>query len=262
MQTKTNVLVFSLVAILTLSIATMGGIPQAIADKDKEDDKHDDKDKSSFDFKKFPTKPHFETADCRVASSDVASTVAAQLGITVNPDGTLDGADCSAKAWFNGKTNALKYKIQINGMDLVDIDGDISNDIGKMHFHQAAGFMMNNPENPMGPQHVLNIFRAPAMDDGNLVVKPIQKILKGIWDDSDAVDRDGDNDDTFEITDKDIQESLCQGEVFLMVHGQIEKDDGSIDKPGFIKAALQPTNAGEKLCEKKLKLSTDSDLLS
>ena len=252
MRFKTqSLLAVSLAAILSLSLVSIGGIPQAIADKN--DDGGDHKE----DFKKkFPKKPHFKTADCRVASPAIASTVASQLDITVNPDGTLDGADCSAKAWFDNKANALKYKITITGMEISDVDGDPLNNIGKMHFHKAAAFVSNDLDNPMGPQHVLNIFRAPAMDDSNLVIKPIQGIFKGIWDDEDAVDRAGDNDDTFKITDKVTQESLCQGEVFLMVHGQTS--DGGL--PGFIKTSLQPTDNGEKFCEKKLKLSTESDL--
>lgn len=254
MRFKTqSLLVVSLAAILSLSLVSIGGIPQAIADKNDDDGDHKE------DFKKkFPKKPHFKTADCRVASPAIADTVASQLGIIVNPDGTLDGADCSAKAWFDKKANALKYKITILGMEVVDVDSDPLNNIGKMHFHKAAAFVANDPDNPMGPQHILNIFRAPAMDDGNLIIKPIQGIFKGIWDDSDAIDRDGDNDDTFKITDKVTQESLCQGEAFLMVHGQTP--EGGL--PGFIKASLQPTDNGEKFCEKKLKLSTESDLLS
>ena len=253
MRFKTqSLLAVSLAAMLSLSLVSVGGIPQAIADKD-------DRDKDDKEFeKKFPKEPHFETAECRVASPDIANTVAAQLGIIVNPDGTLDGADCSAKAWFDKKADTLRYKIIVYGMEIANVDGDPLNDIGKMHFHKAAAFVMNDPDNPMGPQHILNIFRAPAMDDANLVIKPIQGIFKGIWDDADAVDRDGDNDDTFKITDKITQESLCQGEVFLMVHGQTP--DGGL--PGFIKASLQPTDNGEKFCEKKLKLSTESDLLS
>lgn len=250
MQTKVNVLVFSLAAILSLSVVGIGDIPQAVADKD-----HDEKE----DFKKnFPKKPHFTTADCRVAMPSMIPIVESQLGITVNPDGTLDGADCSVKASFNNKADALEYRIQITGMDVVDDDANPLNDIGKMHFHKAASFMMNNPDDPMGPQHILNIFKLPAMDDGDLVVKPIQGIFKGIWDENDTVDRAGDNDDTFDITAESTQESLCQGETFLMVHGQTP--DGGL--PGFIKVAIQPTDAGEKFCEKKLHLSTESDLLS
>ena len=258
MQTKTNLLVFSLVTLLSLSVVTIGELPQAVADKDSNDQDHSDFKK----YKKFSKRPHFETADCRVAATAMAPVVSNQLGITVNADGTLDGADCNAKAWFDRKTSALKYRIQINGMDVVDDDGNGLDDIGKMHFHKASSFMMNNPDNPMGSMHVLNIFRQPAMDDAQLTINPVQGILTGIWDDDDAVDRDGHHDDTFEVTDEFIQESLCQGEVFLMVHGQTDNNAGGFDKPGFIKAALQPTNTGEKLCEKKLKLSTDSDLLS
>ena len=171
MQTKTSVLVFSLSAILSLSVVAMGEIPQAEADKDNEKE----------DFKKhFPKKPHFETADCRIAMPAMIPIVESQLGITVNPDGTLNGADCSVEASFNKKADALEYRIHISGMDIVDVDTDPLNDIGKMHFHKTAFFMMNNPDNPMGPQHILNIFKLPAMDDGNLVVKPIQGIFKGI----------------------------------------------------------------------------------
>lgn len=250
MQTKTNVLVFSLAAILTLSLVAMGGIPQAAADKD-----HDDKE----DFKKnFPKKPHFKSADCRVAMPTMIPMVESQLGITVNPDGTLDGADCTVKASFNKKADALKYRIQITGMDVVDDDANPLNDIGKMHFHRAASFMMNNPDNPMGPEHILNIFKLPAMDDDHLVVKPTKGVFKGIWDESDTVDREGHHDDTYDISAEITQETFCQGEAFLMVHGTAP--DGGL--PGFIKAAIQPTDAGEKFCEKKLKLSTESDLLS
>ena len=247
MQTKTNMLVFSLAAILTLSVIAIGEIPRAVADKDGEKE----------DFKKnFSKKSHFESADCRVASPAMIQAVETSLGITVNPDGTLDGADCSVKASFNKKADALEYRIQITGMEVVDTDGNPDNDIGKMHFHKADSFMANNPDNPMGPQHILNIFKKPAMDDDDLVIKPIQGIFSGIWDESDTVDRDGPNDDTFDITSEVTQEALCQGETFLMVHGNIA------GLPGFIKASIQTTDEGDKFCEKKLHISTDSDLLS
>lgn len=246
MQTKTNVLVFSLAAILSLSVVAIGEIPQAVADK-----------KEKEDFKKnFQKKPQFQTADCRVSMPAMISTVETSLGITVNPDGTLDGADCSVEASFNKKADALEYRIKVTGMEVVDTDGIPENDIGKMHFHNATSFMDGNPDNPMGPQHILNIFKKPAMDDDNLVVQPIQGIFSGIWDDSDAVDRPGHHDDTLSISAKDTQEALCQGETFLMVHGN------TVGLPGFIKASIQPTDAGEKFCEKKLHLSTESDLLS
>lgn len=242
----------SLAAILSLSLITAMDIPYASAD-DKGNDKKDDK--------KFQKKAHFKTADCRLADPAQKENVESQLGITINPDGTLPSeVDCKATALFDKKGKALKYKIEITGMDLVNDDGNIFDDVGKSHFHKAAKFVDGNSENPMGPMHILNIFGQPGMDDADLIVRPIQGIIEGIWDDGDAMDRPGVNDDSFEITDNFIQESLCQGEAFLMVHGQVENEDGSISKPGFIKAALQTTDVGEKFCEKKLKQPTESDL--
>lgn len=238
-------LVFSIAAILALSVVAIGEIPQAVADK-----------KEKEDFKKnFSKKPQFESADCRVAMPTMIPMVESTLGITVNPDGTLDGADCSVEASFNKKADALEYRIQVTGMEVVDTDGNPNNDIGKMHFHQASFFIMGS-DDPMGGQHILNIFKKPAMDDEHLIIKPIQGIFSGIWDESDAVSREGDHhNDTFDISAEVTQETLCQGEAFLMVHGNIA------GLPGFIKASIQPTDNGEKFCEKKLHLSTDSDLL-
>jgi hypothetical protein len=245
MQTKTNMLVFSLAAILALSVVAIGEIPQAVADK-----------KEKEDFKKnFSKKPQFESADCRVAMPTMIPMVESALGITVNPDGTLAGADCSVEASFNKKADALEYIIQVTGMEVVDTNGIPEDDIGKMHFHNATMFMMGNPDDPMGPQHILNIFKKPAMDDEHLVIQPIQGIFSGIWDDNDVEDREGHHDDTLDISAEVIQEALCQGETFLMVHGN------TAGLPGFIKASIQPTDNGEKFCEKKLHLSTDSDLL-
>lgn len=241
----------SLFAILSIAIFSSLGISNALADID------DDKEKEKQN--KFTKKPHFKTSDCRLADPAQKNNVESQLGITINTDGTLPPeVDCKAKAWFSKNSEALKYKIQIVGMDLVDDDGNLLNDVGKSHFHKAAKFVEGNRDNPMGPMHILNIFGQPGMDDDNLVIKPVQGILRGIWDDGDEMDRPGDNDDTFKITDDFVQESLCKNEVFLMVHGQVQNDnDDTISKPGFIKASLQLTDEGEKFCEKKLKISTE-----
>ena len=120
-----------------------------------------------------------------------------------------------------------------------------------MHFHKAMNFIPSGE--PMGPMHVLNIFKQPAQDDDDLVIKPLKGIFKGIWNDSDAVDRDGVNDDTKTVTE--MQEDLCNGNVFLMVHGTVVNENGSVDKPGYLKAVLKPTADGEKFCEKKLDVS-------
>jgi len=54
MKTKINLLVFSLAAILSLSVVAIGELPQAVAEKD-----HDDHEKKL----KFKKKADF-TADC------------------------------------------------------------------------------------------------------------------------------------------------------------------------------------------------------
>lgn len=92
MQTKTNLLVFSLAAILALSVVAMGELPQAAADKD-----HDDEDKKL----KFKKKADF-TAECN-------TTMNAPVGVDW---------DCKASFWLDKNGENLKYKIQIDNMDL------------------------------------------------------------------------------------------------------------------------------------------------
>ena len=227
-----TLLAVSLAAILSVSLVAISGFPEAVAAGEKK---------------------HFKTADCRLADPAQKENVETQLGVTVNPDGTLKGADCVLQASFNKDGTALKYSIKLKGIQLIDSDGDPTNDVGKMHIHKAAMFVDDNPDNPKGPMHVLNIFREPAMDDRDLVIKAVQQILRGIWDDGDAVDREGDHDDTFEVTSEFIRECICKGELFLMVHGQTVDENGAVDgKPGFIKASIQPTAAGKAFCDKKL----------
>ena len=247
MMGKKSILALFIGAILTISLVTSGAIPQVFADDDDEEFEFDDL--------------HFKSAPCRVAMPPMVPVVAAQLGITVNPDRTLNGADCKIKAWFDEDAKALKYKIKVKGMEVEDTDGDTNNDIGKMHFHNAnLGFINGNPDDPIGPQHILNIFKAPGQDDADLVVKAKKGILKGIWDKGDTTDRDPQpvgvgNDDTFDITDKATQEILCDGEAFLMIHGVLP--DGSL--PGFIKASIQPTKAGQNFCADLLNEADDDE---
>ena len=63
MQIKTDVLVFSLAAILSLSVVAIGEIPQAIADKDDHDDQKKLKFKKKADF----------TADCTQINTGVGT---------------------------------------------------------------------------------------------------------------------------------------------------------------------------------------------
>ena len=225
---ETTILGISIGAILSLSLVSFGVIPQVLADNDK-------------DF----TDLHFKSAPCRIADPSNKVLVEESLGIKVNGDGSLKGADCSVKAWFDDEGQSLKYQVHIRGMESIDKDGNPDNDIGKMHFHRATMFVNDDPNNPAGPRHILNIFKLPAQDDNDLKYNK-GGIFQGIWDESDTMDRDGENDDTYNITDELTQEILCNGEAFLMVHGNT---DGL---PGFIKASIQPTEDGEAFCEELL----------
>jgi len=107
MQTKTNMLVFSLAAILSLSVVAMEGIPQADADKD---------DQKKFKFKQ---RVGF-TADLVIVDSEAAP----------------DGAAATAKFWLDKHGEALKYKISIENMDISGF-GETSDDVTKLHFHES-----------------------------------------------------------------------------------------------------------------------------
>lgn len=57
----------SLAAIFSVSLVSMGDMPQAIADKDKRDDKRDDKSKK-YSFSKNPS---FVSKECIVRADDL-----------------------------------------------------------------------------------------------------------------------------------------------------------------------------------------------
>ena len=215
MQTKTNVLVFSLAAILSLSVVAMGEIPQAIADKD---DDHNDQKKL-----KFKKKADF-VADC---------------GPTMNTPTGVDW-DCKASFWLDKKGENLKYKIQIQNMDLttwqtIDTAAD---DVGKVHLHTDDD------------GHVLNVWKAPIEDDEQLKVIPSKGILKGIYDDSDVTSAEdaaaggiGHHDVSKPLTEN--IDDLCNGNFFVMIH-----EDPSLGGKGVLKGYAEPTKQGEKLCNK------------
>ncbi|MDH3856230.1 MAG: hypothetical protein OES27_08940 [Nitrosopumilus sp.] len=206
MQTKTNVLVFSLAAILSLSVVAMGELPQAVADKD-----HDNEDKKL----KFKKKADF-TADCYQVN----------LGMGTN-------WDCKASFWLDKNGENLKYKIQIDNMDLtgyqtIPHEGTDSDNVTGVHLHDAA---------LDGMPHVLNIWKAPIEDDAQMRVIPALGIIQGIYDDGD-VNPHNDHGPTLPLTDK--IDDLCDGKFFVMVH----------NGPGVLKGDAIPTKQGEKLCKK------------
>ena len=179
MQTKTNLLVFSLAAILSLSVVALGEIPQAVADKDD----HDDQKKL-----KFKKKVGF-TADL----------------VIVNPVAAPDGAAATAEFWLDKHGESLKYKISIENMDISGF-GDPSDDVTKLHIHESHH-----------GAHVLNVYKAPGQDDNDLVVKPTKGIIKGIWDDGDENQSYGGHNNSETFTSQ--LENLCSGELFVMIHG-------------------------------------------
>ena len=182
MQTKTNLLVFSLAAILSLSVVAMGELPQAVAEKD-----HDDDHEKKLKFKK---KPSFTATLDTVPST---------------PEGFEGSA--TAKFWLDKDGDALKYKITIENMDISGgATSDVSDDVTKLHLHESHH-----------GAHVLNVYKAPGEDDDNLVVKPTKGIIKGIWDDSDENQSYGGHNNSETLTSQ--LKNLCEGELFTMIHG-------------------------------------------
>jgi len=213
MQTKTNLLVFSLAAILSLSVVAMGDLPQAIADKDH----HDDDKKEKLHFKK---KADFK-ADC------------VQTG---NAPANVDW-DCKASFWLDKKGENLKYKIRIDNMDLTgfqtpNVDTD---NVTGVHLHDVA----LGDDGVNGP-HVLNIRGAPIEDDAQMRSIPALGILKGIYDDGDVTPHDAGvhHGESLPLTDN--LGDLCNGDFYVMIH----------NGPGVIKGFAEPTSQGEIICKK------------
>jgi hypothetical protein len=210
MQTKTNVLVFSLAAILALSVVAMGEIPQAEADKDNKK-------------LKFKKKPDFVSESCFVTSHATNNL----------PQASFDVLDCKMQAWLDKKANGLKYEIQITGMEWINSNSNDLDDIDGSHIHKMTGGTAINPSGP----HVLDAFGNPGFGDSDVVVKPVQGTIEGIWNDGDHPD---------DLTDN--LKSLCEGKIFSAVHG--DYIDFDTHHAGYLKMVLEPTNQGEKACDK------------
>jgi hypothetical protein len=202
MQTKTNLLVFSLSVILSLSVVAMGELPQAIADKDDHDDQKKLKFKQKIGF--------------------IANLV------IVNPVAAPDGAAATAEFWLDKHGEALKYQISIENMDISGF-GDTNDDVTKLHFHESHH-----------GAHVLNVYKAPGQDDNDLVVKPTEGIIQGIWDDGDENQSYGGHNNSETFTSQ--LENLCSGELFVMIHGE--------GGAGVLKGTIESNSHGEKICKK------------
>lgn len=99
----------------------------------------------------------------------------------------------------------------------------------------------NNPKEP----HQLNVFENPGFDDSQVVVKLVQGIVKGIWDDMDENLSFGEPDNSHTLTEN--LGLLCEDKVFSAVHGEFE--DRPDHKDPYVKMLLEPTKQGSKICD-------------
>lgn len=105
-------------------------------------------------------------------------------------------------------------------------------DVTKIHLHSA-------PPGIAGP-HVLNVYKLPAQDDGDLAVRPLQGRVDGLWDDGDL--SDGLPPGPASAPLSDFLDELCDGNIYVNVHGT--GDQG----PGALRGNLEPTRRGERVC--------------
>jgi hypothetical protein len=220
-------------AILSVSLVTAGNIQPAAADKDDDDDDHDDRKKI-----KFEKKPSFVSESC----------IRTGFAEDFLPTENYDVLDCKMKAWLDKKGKNLKYEIQVTGMELIDSNTDhhatdgALDDIDGMHIHKMTNGDVANPKGP----HQLNVFGNPGFDDFDVVVRPAQGIVTGIWSDGDRNTSYGEPDNSHTLTEN--LGLLCEGKVFSAVHGEIE--DRPDHKAPYVKMVLEPTKQGNKICDK------------
>lgn len=217
---KHSLLAISLAAMLSLSVIAIAGLPQADADKGKFSEK-----KFWQKFVKFFKKPDFQSKDC------ILTPFASNLP---------GDADCEMQAWLNKKGTALDYKIKITGMEALDINNNVDDDIDGSHIHENT---LGTDANPKGP-HVLDAFGNPQFEDVDVVVVASNggATISGYWTDADDASGGGDHRLTPYI------QSLCDGKIFSAVHGQVE--DEPDHKAPYLKMLLEPTKSGDRTCKK------------
>ena len=178
---------------------------------------------TDFGFKGlFPYRVHF------VAELTNAETV------PLVPDRGFSG---TARAWLSFRKNAvvLKYQIDSN-MDLnagFPQTEDEADDVTQIHLHSS-------PPGIAGP-HVLNVYKIPAQDDDDVVVKPNQGVVMGIWDDGDL--SEGLPPGPASVPLSEVLDELCLGNVYVNVHGTGDQS------PGALRGNLEPTKQGRRFCK-------------
>ena len=114
MNSKTSVLfTLSLATILSVSLVTTGDIPQAVADKN---------DRGKVEFNK---QPDFKSESC----------IMTQHALGNLSEEALNLLDCKMISWLDKEGKALKYKIIIDGMELLDSDGNTKDTVNQLHIH-------------------------------------------------------------------------------------------------------------------------------
>ena len=169
-------------------------------------------------------------------NSDNSFTLLADGGRVVQSPAIPDST-ATAKASFTPLKDGelLAYQIELDGLNLEadPASRTADNDVTKIHLHVG-------PEGANGP-HALNIFGLPSEDDNNLLVDYESNLITGVWDDSDAVDLNGDGDTNDGPETKPLSQLIDEleaSQLYLQLH------DVAADKlgtPGTIRGQLDPS---------------------
>ena len=153
--------------------------------------------------------------------------VARYQAVINNLGATLPGGATSAETGMTGLASftlsepisgspTLAYDIVLSGIDFLGTDGDPTNDITALHFHDTTGV-----NHSAGTPHVLNVFGFPSVDDADAVVDGSAARVTGLWDDGDLTDPALGH-ATNPIANSDTLtsslEALKAGALFVMLH--------------------------------------------
>ena len=121
---------------------------------------------------KFDKKPSFVSESCIVTADDLPEDIRPSSKFT-------DGLDCKMESWFDKKGNALKYEIQVTGMELIYSNTDhrtpdgTLDDVDGAHIHKMTNGDVTNPKGA----HQLNTFGNPGFDDSDDLLLMIVKYM-------------------------------------------------------------------------------------
>ncbi|MBX2865698.1 MAG: CHRD domain-containing protein [Leptolyngbyaceae cyanobacterium MAG.088] len=155
-------------------------------------------------------------------------------GDQVVQDDSIPDSTATAKAKFTITEDGLAYEIDLDGLTLKADPASRTedNDVTRIHIH--AG-----PEGENGP-HTLNIFGIPSEDDNDLEIDYENGILRGVWDDSDAKDLNGDGDTNDGPESKPFSEfldELVAGDLYVQIH-DVKSDE--LGTPGAVRGQIDP----------------------